>query len=1157
MLLYFLLKRDKLLYQKFLSTNSVLSKLKNSVDNYQNITVFGFNRNEKMWLMSETDSFVCYVVATAKQAAEVKESLIAAGRRVASWLCPLSFSYSNFESAEFAELKQIFNNLVCGELDALVLVASTILTRLPSPQEFKNGQLILQQNETINLKTLKQKLILMGFKRVEKIENQYEFRSVGDVLDISIVNETEFFRVSFFDDEIEEITLLNKNSYEVVKKVSKIVVPNFNLIDMSTINIDEISKCFNNGMSQKFLKPDAKVDLEKITSQILVDLQSGKLPEFLLPYFEFKNSIFSYLPENAHIIFDETKQLADEIKVYINETNQNYESNLLAGLCLKFHEKSNFMSISELNLQNLKGLISFQQLINANVFFKPDAVFNMKTGTLVHYLTNKQAFYLDLKTYANLNYTILLFAKNNELAKVLETELNRNGLQYFECQSVSMAQKNTLNVITKFEANSACFMEDKLLVVGTPEFLKQPKAVEHTKQNSNFESFFTLPKTGDFVVHHIHGIGKCNKIVSMTFNNLTKDYIEIEYKNQDKLFLPVENLDSVTKYIGKEHPTLNKLGGTEFAKQKQSVKASLKKLTFNLKQLYKARLEKKGIAFAYDDELQTSFENSFAFDETPDQIKAIQEMKSDMQSSRVMDRLICGDVGFGKTEVALRGIFKAVVSGCQVMFLCPTTILSMQHYNTCISRMKDFGVRVEVLNRFKTMTEQKSILKDLTEGNVDVLIGTHRILSKDVEFKNLGLLVLDEEQKFGVEHKEKIKNIKNNIDVLTLSATPIPRTMNMSLVGIKDISVIATPPVARIPVITRVVAFEPETVKNAINNELGRGGQCLIIHNRVQNIYEVAKEINDLCGSEVTVGVAHGQMPQQMLEDEILKLYQGKTQILVSTTLIENGVDLPNANTLIVLDADKLGLSQLYQLKGRVGRSERQAYAYFMYDKRKVLSEEGYKRLEAIMEFSGLGNGFKIAMRDLEIRGAGSVFGGEQSGHMEKVGYHMYLSLLSDVVHEENENVNSMLQDVKIEFGLNANLPDYYVQEQSNRMQIYGQISKLSSLEEKQEFVAKLELEYGTAPEALLHLCTVAILKNLAMKNGIVKVVINKNGAKLQFESVEKLMREEVVKLTNKYKNDFVINLESLPIINLKKLNQIEQSANLVIKFLLELQNAS
>ena len=668
----------------------------------------------------------------------------------------------------------------------------------------------------------------------------------------------------------------------------------------------------------------------------------------------------------------------------------------------------------------------------------------------------------------------------------------------------------------------------------------------------NKKDVFVLPKENDYVVHETYGIGLCKGVQRLKLGSYEKDYVIIEYDKGDKLYLPTEQVDLISTYISpNKNQKLNRLGGQDFAKTKAKVKSSVKELAFDLLRLYAEREHSKGFKFNKDDYLTKEFEASFPYQETEDQLQVINDVKKDMESDKIMDRLICGDVGYGKTEVAIRAIFKAYQSNKQVAFLAPTTILSEQHYNNCKARLEPFMCNVKVLNRFVPLKEQKQIIKDLKEGKVDVVCGTHRLLNKDVEFKDLGLLVLDEEQRFGVQDKEKIKNVKKDIDVLTLSATPIPRTLYMSLNGIRDISLITTPPAGRLPVNTYVTEFSYNLIKEAVNRELNRGGQVLIVYNSVEDIYRFSSQIRALFSDEVTIGVAHGQMESRMLEDAIMKLYNGETQILISTTLIENGIDLPNANTLIVVDADKLGLSQLYQLKGRVGRSKTLGYAYFLYDKNKVLKEDAYKRLNALMEYNELGSGFKIALKDLEIRGSGDIMGSEQHGHIQKVGYDLYCKLLNQAIMEIRGEKVKLNREVKIDVSINCYIPNNYITDSDSRFRIYSNMITIKNEKERQSVLKDILDIYGKVPKEVENLSKISLLKYYSQNLGVKRVSINDTRSELEFYSKEDCFNEKIDDAINKTRKKFVRVTNDKFIIKFDLENySIEQKIDFVIDLL-------
>ena len=617
-----------------------------------------------------------------------------------------------------------------------------------------------------------------------------------------------------------------------------------------------------------------------------------------------------------------------------------------------------------------------------------------------------------------------------------------------------------------------------------------------------------MPKVGDYVVHETHGIGRCIALQKLNLNGTEKDYFVLEYLGGDKLYLPNEQADLISAYMGGDaQPRLHKIGGEQFAKIKQKVKEGVSKLAVDLLDLYAKREKIKGFVYSQDNYLYQEFENAFKHTETNDQLLAINDIKNDMHSTKIMDRLICGDVGYGKTEVAMRAIYKAVLDGKQVAFLCPTTILAEQHYQTAKERFNGFMVNVAVLNRFKTKSQQEQILKEVKEGKVDLLIGTHRLLSSDVVFKDLSLLVLDEEQRFGVGDKEKIKDLKKNIDVLTLSATPIPRTLNMALTGIRDISIIETAPRERIAVKTFVSEESDTLILNACKRELARGGQVLYVYNRVEHIYEQAERLKELLPN-ARIGVAHGQMPEKLLEQTIMSLYNKEFDILVATTLIESGIDLPLANTLIVIDSDRLGLGEMYQLRGRIGRSDRVAYAYFTYNPSKMLTADAYKRLDAILEYTELGSGFKIAMRDLEIRGAGNILGKEQHGHLEKVGYDMYCKLLESAIKELKGEKVKEIKPVKIDVAISALLPETYVEAEEDRVKLYSNISQIQTEDEYQSAISLLNETYGNMPNEAQNLLKIAYLKNLCVKLGVRRVLINANVCKMYLYKTKEIMTE-------------------------------------------------
>lgn len=1106
--------------KSLINSTGNLHKLLNTIDQHIPVSVFGVGFKEKILILNEFDEKKLIVAVNDDDAINIYETLLLEDRQACLLINNLETDVSKFSCTSQIDILKTLQQLVCDETEYVVVSPKALLSKFPSVDYVKTLVQNLTKGEFCNIKKLTTTLVLMGYKKVDMVTDKLEFSVKGDILTIYPINSNNPVRISFFDDEIEFIKTFELSSQNVVSEIEQLQIFSVNFLYSGKIESQKI----------KFANREAEDNYFSALNQVNVELENGIAPTWAHPYLgEFGHTLFEFFDEGI-VVFDNPKLIINEIEKVQKQVKEEIKEKINNGMLTEKHKNFYFDMLELFDLKNTNsGLVAFQNLNNANNIFKPHAVFTIPTTPQINYGYNKSTIYNDVARQIVLGNTVIIYAESKELASKMQDMFLPKNASTSIISSVSCATKNTVNLLTKSSSLSGGFNDEKLVVIG----LKQSKQ-KRKKGNvlsNDFDSF--LPDVGDYVVHNNYGVGRCVGITSLSVGHSKKDYIEIEYKNNDKLFLPVENIDSISKYVGGENPKINKLGSTEFLKTKQRVRESIKKLTFDLKKLYAERAKVKGIQFPLDDEIQQNFETSCLFTLTADQDKAVNDVKLDMQSLKPMDRLICGDVGYGKTEVALRSAFKAVMAGYQVLLLCPTTILSQQHFNTFESRLRPFGVRCEVLNRFKTAKESAEILTDLQNGKIDVLIGTHRILSNDVQPKNLGLLILDEEQRFGVEHKEKIKNIKTNIDVLTLSATPIPRTLHSTLIGVKDVSVIETPPFGRVPVITTVCEQSDSVIANAINRELNRDGQVLIIYNRVETIYEFAAYINSLV-KDVSIDVAHGQMDEKSLENSIFKLYNGETQILISTTLIENGVDLPRANTLIVTNSDMLGLSQLYQLKGRIGRSDKQAYALFCYDKNKVLTPEAYKRLGAIVEYSGLGNGYKIAMRDLEIRGAGSLFGAEQSGHIESVGYSMYLSLLNEAMAELKGEKIAVANDVKIDCYFDANLPNYYVENTSNRMEIYSQISKVSTFDMANELAKKLEFSFGEVPNEVINLMYVARIKNACSGIDIKKISVGLKETIILFNQSTPQLLQSLALVLSKNSSDVVLNLENLPILTIK-----------------------
>lgn len=1093
---------------KFVSGN--FKYLKNAIDSGENVSVFGLNLGEKLALL-DTSAFLFFVVENEDQILEIVDKLEGLGRVCDYISAPISPLDSEFNSCE--KVLATLNKIISGKINTLVITPEVMAGRFPKKDYLNSINLCV--GDKIDLTQLNKQLMSMNYSRVDLVTAPNEYSIRGDILDIYPLNykPTRIF-VDF-------------DNVEAIKEFNPVTMLTSADIDSININANSFIFCSKEDVDKFYSENKLKYD------ELYEELIQLKNSDYrLLALEDNYSSIFDYVDDGI-IAFDGAKAIYDKLENYVNIYNNSIKE---AKYPLNVLLSKTKLEIKKLFKYNNHTLVAFQYITNANRLFNPQKVFTIRSLPPMNYSKYVDNLGLDISNFYHQNYTIILCISSEENVPKFSEILNKNNLPFSQVKSFAFCNKNCINLLPKRYPLDIILPDEKLAIISTPALLGEKKKVENVKVD-----FFDgeLPQKDDYVVHNIHGVGRCLGVQTLKLTNSLRDYVVIEYKNNDKLYLPVENLDQISKYLGGEKtPALNKIGGVEFAKTKAKVKAVVKKIAFDLLKLYRDRMNAVGYKYPSDDEMVEKFENSFPFNETADQLKAINDCKKDMEDGKIMDRLVCGDVGFGKTEVALRIAFKTIMAGKQVAFLCPTTILSEQHFATAKSRMGDFGVKIEVLNRLKSNAEITRIKNDLASGKIDLVIGTHKLLASDINYKNLGLLILDEEQKFGVADKDKIKNIKKSINVLTLSATPIPRTLNMSLIGVRDISVIETPPMERISSDVQVVEYSNELLKRAIEMETSRGGQVLIIYNRVESIYQFAGFVSGLVG-DVKVSVAHGQMPSDKLEQEIFKLYSRDTQVLVATTLIENGVDLPNANTLIVINSDMLGLSQLYQLKGRIGRSDKNSYAYFTFDNKKLLTENAYKRLQAIKEFSEMGSGFKIAMRDLEIRGAGELLGLEQSGHIEKVGYNMYVQLLNESVKEINNQKIAEVKDVRVETNISAYLSSEYVSSSVARMKIYRDISSLDSMEKYIEFIQNTEGIYGALPQELINLAKIGFVKNLCGRIGASKVIIKEKSSILLSDKIS--LTKDLIDLTLKeYSQNINFNFVSTPTIEIVGIDKSE-----------------
>lgn len=980
----------------------------------------------------------------------------------------------------------VLNQMVLAQKEKrpiiVVTTIETVMQNMISKKELYQDMVEFTVGKPYSLEKLKNTLVELGYERNELVENKGQFSIRGGILDVGL-SENIGVRIEFWGDEVDSIRyfkLASQRSTEMLKSI--IIFPAHELV------VKDVKQAVSK-IRAKY--PEEKEDIELIEQ----GMYSSKVDKYFNQFYEQQENFLYYLSKEYLLVLDENSKISQRQENIILDNNHLIDSLI---------EKERFVPEAIQNMSNFEYNLEQKQILylEQNDILKNMTKFHFDTREIHFHSLQLEMLLSDLKIYQKEKKKVILLTGNELNSKKVCDILKEHEMNYrYEPSWQEQTTENKQEVATKSGEiivtlgglSSGFENVDIGLVVVSMEasFEVQPKRKKLTNSFKQAEKIvFADLKPGDFVVHQTHGIGQFVGVNTITADDVTKDYIKIQYRNDDMLYVPTNNLDTVRKYIGggeSSSPKLNKLGGKEWSATTNKVKKHLQEIAKDLVELYAKRQKIKGYAYAPDTPWQRQFEDSFPYNETEDQLRCIEEVKKDMEKDTPMDRLLCGDVGYGKTEVAIRAAFKAVMDQKQVAYLVPTTILANQQYEEFKTRMGEFAMKVELLNRFRTKKEQNEIVKKLKLGEVDVVVGTHRLLSQDVIFKDLGLLIIDEEHRFGVKDKEKIKQLKNNVDVLTMTATPIPRTLHMSIVGVRDMSVIYEPPHNRKPVQTYVLEYDKEVVQEAITRELEREGQIFYLYNQVEGIEKKAAEISYLV-PEAKVGFAHGQMSGRELEEIMESFIKKEINVLVCTTILESGIDIPNANTIIVENADRLGLAQLYQIRGRVGRGEKQAYSYIMYRRDKLLSEVADKRLKAIKEFTEFGSGFKIAMRDLEIRGAGSMLGEMQHGHMEQVGYDTYCKLLDEVIKNMQGIEVREEQDVQIDLSVSSYIPDSFIDNSSQKIEIYQNIALCRTEEDIQNVVDEVIDRYGKLPIELENLLEVARIKELARKVGATKI---------------------------------------------------------------------
>ena len=979
-----------------------------------------------------------------------------------------------------------------GKDVTVITTMDAFLDGLARPEKLKEQRISLTGGDVIDLTELEKSLTDMGYERESQIEGPGQFAVRGGIMDVFPLTEELPVRIELWGDEIDSLRSFDVESQRSVE-------------NLETVTIYPASENWEDGMETV--------------------------------------SFLEYFPEEKSILLlDEPQRLQETAESveeeYFRSREKRQESDPEDGGA---QELTVYQTKDIINSMNLYTGIAMTTLESKCGLFRVRKTYSIQTKGVNPYNNSFELLTRDLKRLKRSGYRVVLLSGSRTRAKRLAEDLRDYDLSSFYSEDMDReVNPGEIMVSCGYVAEGYEYPMLKFMVISESDIFGRKKKKKRRKkyEGQKIQDFAEL-KLGDYVVHENHGIGVYNGIEKIEVDKVVKDYMKISYADSGVLYIPVAQMDLIQKYAGADakKPKLNKLGTVQWGRTKSQVKKAVQAVAKDLVELYAARQQSEGFVYGPDTVWQKEFEEMFPFEETEDQIQAIEDTKHDMESTKIMDRLICGDVGYGKTEIAIRAAFKAVQEGKQVVYLVPTTILAQQHYNTFVQRLKDFPVRIDLLCRFRSSYQQKKTVEDLKKGLVDIVIGTHRVLSKDVGFKDLGLLIIDEEQRFGVTHKEKIKKLRENIDVLTLTATPIPRTLHMSLIGIRDMSVLEEAPQDRMPIQTYVMEYNDEMVREAIERELSRGGQVYYVYNRVNDIADVAGHLQQLIPT-ANISFAHGQMRERELEDIMYDFINGDIDVLVSTTIIETGLDIPNANTMIIQDADRFGLSQLYQLRGRVGRSNRMAYAFLLYRRDKLLKEVAEKRLSAIREFTDLGSGIKIAMRDLEIRGAGNLLGEAQSGHMEAVGYDMYCKMLNEAVLQLKGGGEEESFTTTIDLNIDAYIPESYIKNEYQKLDIYKRIAAIENEEEMDDMTEELIDRFGDIPKKVQQLLHIAALKGLAHSAYV--TAVEQKGGDIRFTMYEKakIDPQRIPAMLQGYGKDLVFRTEEPPYFLYRKLGK-------------------
>ena len=1025
------------------------------------------------------------------------------------------------------------------------MVVSTTLSalkrRIVPPRRYAESVVTLAVDTSVSEEEVIRKLVAMRYVRTTSVEHAGEFSVRGDILDVFPPASKLPYRIEFFDTDIERIHSFEVETQRSVDPHEKILLPPAENLLFTDADCKDVLSRMRADLKQAEAvakKHHLHPNLDKFY-HLMDELETNNHvsnPDLAEAYLNDDSTagLMDYLPDDAVIVLDDISRILETEKRRDALALDTYTTLAEQSEILKAHLSHRLTITDVYEALGAYALVNLTQILKSVREFTPDALLQIRSMEAENF-NNRWSEFTDALHWSQKQKKKIVLAVGSGKEALAERLLASDILFTNETPRTRFKDiKDKEILLSSLSLGHGFLLPDgNLHIISRTEIFgkeKKRKAVRRPRRKSDLLNYQDLAP-GDYVVHEIYGIGEFLGTETIEYDGLKKDFIKISYKGADALYVPTDEMDLVTKYIGSggPKPRISSLGGSEWKRSKEKARKAVDAIAEDLLELYAKRSKVKGHAFAADSPWQQEFEESFLYEETPSQLRAAEEIKADMESSKPMDRLLCGDVGYGKTEVALRAAFKAVMDGKQVAFLAPTTILVQQHYQTMMDRFLSYPMRIEFLSRFKSAEKQKAVVKQIRKGSVDIVVGTHRLLSKDIQFKDLGLLIVDEEQRFGVKDKEKMKKIKENVDVLTLSATPIPRTLQLSLTGIRDMSLLEEPPEERYPTISYVMETDPVVLRDAIRRELDRNGQVYVVHNRVHDIHFAYERLQALV-PEARIVVAHGQMSIRELENVMEQFVSGEADILLATTIIETGMDIANVNTLIVEQADRMGLSQLYQLKGRIGRSDRQSYAYFTYDRSKVLSEISEKRLKAIRDFTEFGSGYKIAMRDLELRGAGNLLGESQSGHIESIGYELYVRMLEEAVSRAKGEAKTVhAGDINVDVKVSAFIPDEYIPQSSDKIMMYRQIASIENEEEYSKIVEELLDRFGDPPESVENLLDIALIKRWASDLGFSRIKETKEAIELRYEKFEQFSVEQLKAISEGYSGPLTFDFQKEP----------------------------